>query len=114
DAHQGVEAEGGEGLVTPYRVRLYAKNRADNFTDCLRDHRFLLLRTRRFDPVAPIGGAAVSLAIFDRREDALEKRIPLHASEKCFPFGPVNPDSGELSVAGGERRLEDGDHFTGR
>src|SRR5205807_1285262 len=82
---------------------------AGNLPACLRDHRFLDIRTRRFDPVAPIGGAAVSLAIFDRREDALEKRIPLHASEKCFPFGPVNPDSGELSVAGGERRLEDGD-----
>ena len=49
-----------------------------------------------------------------RREDALEQRVPLNASEECFPFRPIDSNGSDLRTARTKRGLNNRQHFAGR
>jgi hypothetical protein len=86
-------------LFITQRVWLYPENRSDNFAHGLGDYSFLFHRRGRFNLVSPITYDTGALLVLDRREDALEQGVPLHASEECSPFGPIDSNGSDLRAA---------------
>src|SRR6476646_11374604 len=114
NAHQRVEAQVSERLIITQRLWLYPKDRSDNFAHGMGDYGFLFCRCGGLNFVSPVTYDTGAVLVLDRREDALEQRVPLHASEECFPFRPIDSNGSDLRTARTKRGLNNRQHFAGR